>query len=54
MTVRELITELIKYDMDSTVIIEMKNRPTSDATYISDGVFSVTDNLDEVIISGEW
>lgn len=54
MKVKELITSLIECDANAEVIIEMKNRPTSDATYISDGVFSVTDNLDEVIISGEW
>ena len=51
MKVKELIRELLECSMDSEVIIELRNRPTSNMTYISDGANSVTDNIDEVIIS---
>lgn len=53
MKVKELIRELLECSMDSEVIIELRNKPTSDMTYISDGAYSVTDNVDEVIISSE-
>lgn len=53
MKVKELIRELLECSMESDVIIETRNRPTSDMTYISDIALAVTDNVDEVIISSE-
>lgn len=48
MKVRDLIAELIKCDMDSTVIISVENCPDLDEAH------SVVDMTNNVVISSEW
>lgn len=51
MKVRELIAQLIKCNMNATVIISIENE--SDTPYIEDEACSVTDLFNEVVISNE-